>query len=94
MRVLNLPSNVALIFRAVIQRSGHLLLLPDQKLLPNQQQMLLPDSEASITTEAPVLPDASAPSAAGSAPFKYLQDGTNHVSGSHFEKEAKYWHSK
>ena len=78
----------------MIQRSGHLLLLPDQKLLPNQQQKLLPDSEASVTTEAPVLPDASAPSAAPFKSIKYLQDGKNHVSGSHFEKEAKYWHSK
>ena len=67
---------------AVIQRSGHLLLLPDQQLLP--------DSEASVTTEAPVLPDASAPSAAPFKLIKYLQDGKNHVSGSHFEKEAKY----
>ena len=74
-----------------------MLLLPHQRLLPNQQQKLLPNSEASVTTEAPVIPDAFAPSAATSAPFKsikYLQDGKNHVSGSHFEKEAKYWHSK
>ena len=81
----------------MIQLSGHLLLLPDQKLLQIQQQKLLPDSEASVTTDLPVLPDASAPSAATSAPFKsikYLQGGKNHVSGSHFEKEAKYRHSK
>ena len=92
-----MPGGICTLFVPVIQRSGHLLLLPDQKLLPNQQQKLLPDSEASVTTEAPVLPDASSPSAAGSVPLKstkYLQDGENHVSGSHFEKEAKYWHSK
>ena len=31
----------------MIQRSGNLPLLPDQKLLPDQMQNLLPDSEAS-----------------------------------------------
>ena len=52
--------------------------------MPNQQQKLLPDSEASVTTEAPVLPDASA---ATSAPFKSIKLGKNHVSGSHYEKK-------
>ena len=47
----------------VIQRSGNLPLLQDQKLLPDQMQKLLPDSEASVNIGAPVY--AEAPAVAG-----------------------------